>query len=199
MIEEHAPYNHHYEVAWTLWLCRSLSIRLDQRATQLAARVENSVCGCLFLMMRTRSLLSGRGNIAEWTESVTSDDLQGEHWMLIYEAGIRKTWKIPGAEAAVAAEPHFKVLRDEKVSFFDASATNVAIELPRINHLLKAALKGRRSAVLNGNIFFESNVPRDRRKYQTLGEDYGEDTEGIGSIFDGFGADFDELDDILPN
>ena len=91
MIEEHAPYNHHYEVAWTLWLCRSLSIKLGERATRLAARVENSVCGCLFLMMRSRSLLTGRGNISEWTGTVTSEDLQGEHWMLIYEAGTRKS------------------------------------------------------------------------------------------------------------
>lgn len=195
MIEEHAPYNHHYEVAWTLWLCRSLSIRLAERATSLAARVENSVCGCLFLMMRSRSLLSGRGSISDWTGAVTPEDLQGEHWMLIYEASMRKSWKIPGAEAAVAADPHFSVLRDEKVSFFDASSSNIAVELPGINRLLETALDGRRSAILTGNILVQSNIPRDRRKYQTLGEDYGEDSEFWESRFDVFGTDQDELDD----
>lgn len=197
MIEEHAPYNHHYEVAWTLWLCRSLSIKLGERATQLAARVENSVCGCLFLMMRSRSLLTGRGSISEWTGTVTSEDLQGEHWMLIYEAGTRKSWKIPGAETAVAADPHFSVLRDQNVSFFDASATNIAVELPKINYLLEAALDGRRSAILAGNILFESNIPRASRKYQTLGEDYGEDNDAWESRYDIFGGDHDDLEDDL--
>jgi hypothetical protein len=194
MIEEHAPYNHHYEVAWTLWLCRSLSIKLSERATQLAARVENSVCGCLFLMMRSRSLLTGRGSISEWTGTVTSDDLQGEHWMLIYEAGTRKSWKIPGAEAAVAADPHFSVLRDQKISFFDTSASNIAVGLPKINYLLQAALDGRRSATLSGNILFESNIPPARRKYQTLGEDYGDDNEVERNWYDTLGGDHDDLE-----
>lgn len=192
MIEDHAPYNHHYEVAWILWLCRSLSIKLGERATQLAARVENSICGCLFLMMRSRSLLSGRGNISEWSGNVTAEDLQGEHWMLIYEAGTRKSWKIPGAEAAVAAHSHFSALRDQGVSFFDTSASNVAVDLPRINYLLETALDGRRSARLNGNILFESNVPRNRRKFQTLGEDYGDDGDPLESWFDD--SDFGHLE-----
>nr|WP_321525730.1 RNA-directed DNA polymerase [uncultured Cohaesibacter sp.] len=195
MIEEHAPYNHHYEVAWILWLCRSLSIKLGERATQLAARVENSICGCLFLMMRSRSLLSGRGSVSEWTGAVTAEDLQGEHWMLIYEAGIRKSWKIPGAEAAVSADPHFSALRDQSISFFNPSASNVPVELPRINNLLEAALEGRRSAILNGNIRFESNIPRSLRKFQTLGEDYGEDDEAWGNQFYFSDADQDDFDD----
>lgn len=197
IIEEHAPYNHHYEVAWSLWLCRSLEIRLGERATQLASRVENSACGCLFLMMRSRSLLTGRGSISEWTGTVASEDLQGEHWMLIYEAGIRRTWKIPGAESAVADDPHFSALKERNVSFFDTSARNVALELPQINYLLERALAGRRSAILNGNILFESRIPRAHREYQTLGEDYGEDSQDWEHRFDGFGNDFDDLDGIL--
>ncbi|WP_176806974.1 RNA-directed DNA polymerase [Alloyangia pacifica] len=197
MIEEHAPYNHHYEVAWTLWLCRSLGIRLGERATQLASRVENSACACLFLMLRSRSLLTGRGSITEWTGTVTSEDLHGEHWMLIYEAGVRKTWKIPGAEAAVTGEPHFRALKEKDVSFFDTSARNVPLELPQINRLLERALEGRRTAVLNGNILFESRIPRSRREYQTLGEDYGEDSGNWDEEFHVFGNELDDLDELF--
>jgi hypothetical protein len=178
MIEEHAPYNHHYEVVWTLWLCRSLSIRLGERATQLAAKVENSLCACLVLMLRSRTLLTGRGAISDWMTSVTPDDLLGEHWMLVYEAGIRKSWKLPGAEAAVDSDPHFRVLRDERISFFDTSATNLALELPSINQLLEVSLGDRRSAVLPGNIYAESHTPRLQRRYEKLGEDYGTDDFG---------------------
>lgn len=175
MLEEHAPYNHHYEVAWTLWLCRSLSIRLGARATQLVARIENSVCACLVYMLRGRTLLTGRGTVSDWTGSVTADDLRGEHWMLIYEAGIRRSWTLPGAEAAVDADPHFRVLRDQGISFFDGAATNVALELPTIDNLLEFGLARRRSAVLPGAIFVERRTPLRPRRYEKLGEDYGND------------------------
>ena len=177
LIEEHAPYNHHFEVAWTLWLCRSLAIRLGERATQLVARVENSICACLVLMLRSRTLLTGRGAISDWTGKVDENDLQGEHWMLVYEAGRRKSWPLPGAEDAVNADPHFRVLRDQGVSFFDASATNFALELPRINSLIEEGLAGRRAAVLPGAIYAESAIPRRERKYERLGEDYGNEDE----------------------
>lgn len=189
MIEEHAPYNHHYEVAWTLWLCRSLSIRLGVRATQLVARIENSVCACLVYMLRSRTLLTGRGTVSDWTGPVTVDDLRGENWMLIYEAGIRRSWTLPGAQAAVDADPHFRVLRDLGITFFDSSATNVALDLPTIDNLLELGLARRRSAVLHGAIFVERRTPLRPRRYEKLGEDYGNED---------FGWDFlhrDPLDD----
>ncbi len=177
MLEDHAPYNHHYEVVWTLWLCRSLLIRLSQRATQLVAQIENSLCGCLVYMLRSRTLLTGRGAVSDWIGTVSADDLRGEHWMLIYEAGFRRSWALPGAEAAIDADPHFRVLRDLGISFFDNAATNIALELPTIDHLMEASLAGRRSAVLRGAIFIERRTPQRPRRYQKLGEDYGnEDT-----------------------
>ncbi|RWP08949.1 RNA-directed DNA polymerase [Mesorhizobium sp.] len=191
MIEEHAPYNHHYEVVWTLWLCRSLSIRLGERATQLVAKVENSFCACLVLMLRSRALLTGRGAISDWIGTVNEEDLLGEHWMLVYEAGIRKSWKLPGAEAAVSVDPHFRVLRDQRISFFDTAATNVALELPTINQLLEASLGERRSAVLPGTIYVESRTPRRQRRYEKLGEDYGSDDFG----WSGFPREDGSLDD----
>lgn len=175
MIEDHAPYNHHYEVTWVLWLCRSLSIRLGERATQLVARVENSLCACLVLMLRSRTLLTGRGAVSDWIGPVDGSDLSGEHWLLIYEAGIRRGWALPGSEAAIDADPHFRVLRDQGISFFDTSATNIPLELPSINGMLENSLAGRRSATLPGLINFETRTPRDRRRYERLGEDYGDE------------------------
>jgi hypothetical protein len=195
MIEDHAPYNHHYEVVWTLWLCRSLSIRLSQRATQLVARIENSICACLVYMLRGRTLLTGRGAVSDWAGPVTADDLRGEHWMLVYEAGVRRSWTLPGAQAAVDADPHFRVLRDLGISFFDGAATNVALELPTIDNLLERSLAGRRSAVLPGTIFIETRTPQRPRRYEKLGEDYGNDEIGW-PFFGGLnGGGFDEDDD----
>lgn len=195
MIEEHAPYNHHYEVVWTLWLCRSLSIRLGERATQLVAKIENSLCACLVLMLRSRTLLTGRGAVSDWTGTVSESDLLGEHWMLVYEAGIRKSWALPGAEASVNADPHFRVLRDQRISFFDTTATNIALGLPTIDRLLEASLRGRRSAVLSGTIYVESRTPRHQRRYEKLGEDYGNDDAGWSIFSGGWEEEFPDNDD----
>lgn len=175
MIDEHAPYNHHYEVVWTLWLCRSLSIRLGERATRLVSKLENSLCACLVLMLRSRTLLTGRGAVSDWSGTVSESDLFGEHWILVYEAGCRRSWGLPGAETAVGAEPHFRALRDQGISFLDTSATNVALDLPSIDRLLEDRLGGRRSAVLPGTIRVERRTPLRPRRYERLGEDYGSD------------------------
>jgi hypothetical protein len=129
-------------------------------------------------MLRSRTLLTGRGSVSDWTGTVNEGDLLGEHWMLVYEGGIRKSWGLPGAEAAVGADPHFRVLRDHGISFFNTTATNVALELPTIDRLLEARLSGRRSAVLPGTIHFETRMPRSQRRYEKLGDDYGTDDEG---------------------
>jgi hypothetical protein len=193
MIEEHAPHNHHYEVVWTLWLCRSLSIRLGERSTRLVSKVENSLCACLVFLLRSRTLLTGRGGLSEWIGPVDESDLRGEHWMLVYEAGIRKSWRLPGAESAVNVDPHFRVLRDQGVSFFNSTATNVALELPSINQLLEASLGGRRSAVLPGAVHAESRTPRRERRYEKLGEDYGSEDPEWSAFSRDWDAEFGEI------
>lgn len=82
------------------------------------------------------------------------------------------------------ADPHFRALRDQRISFFDTTATNVALGLPSIDNLLEASLDGRRSAVLPGAIHVESRTPRRQRRYEKLGEDYGSD-DSDWAIFSG--------------
>lgn len=180
MVEDHAPYNHHYEIAWTLWLCRSLDIKLGERATALVARVENSVCACLVLMLRTRRLLTGRGAVSDWIGAVTSEDLRGEHWLLIYEAGIRSGWSLPGAAQAIQDDPFFRAIRDAGIKFFDTTATNLPLQLPSIDQLIEYSLGERRSALLPGAIHAASRARGRTRRYDRLGEDYGDDTPDWG-------------------
>lgn len=184
MIEEHAPYNHHYEVSWILWLCRSLSIKLGERSTGLISRIENSFCGLLLLMLRSRGLLTGRGAVSDWTGTVTAEDLHGPHWMLIYESSLRKTWALPGASEAVDGDPHFRVLKAQGVSFFNSSATNIPLALPNIEMRLTGQLNGRKSATLPGAIRFELAHSRRGGEYEELGEDYGECGMGRDPFYD---------------
>ncbi|WP_152616619.1 RNA-directed DNA polymerase [Sphingomonas sp. ERG5] len=190
MITDHAPYNHHFEVAWTLWLARSLNIKLNDEATAMASAVENSVCGCLILLLRTRGLLSGRTLTSSWLNSLDTESLHGENWLLTYEAGIRASWRIRDASTAVGSNPYFTALKNRNVSFFDTLARNKPLDLPGIRPKLLAALKGRKSGVLPGLIFIKRSEYSNDSFYEKLGSDYSE-----GDIIFPWGGNFDFDDD----
>jgi hypothetical protein len=172
MIEEHAPYNHHYEVAWTLWLARSLNIKLDKRCTNLSSSVENSICACLVLLLRSKKLLTGQSNLPSWLSNITSDDLHGEHWLVAYEAGIRKTWRASGSDAAVNGNVYFRSLKRRRVSFFDSRARNRPVDLPGIKVRMRVVLGSRASISLPGLITIDKSDYNRDSYYETLGSNY---------------------------
>jgi hypothetical protein len=133
VIADHAPYNQHFEVAWALWLARSLEIRLSPRASSLILRMENDICVMLALHLRGRRLLPGGSQISSWLGPVTAADLRGEHWLLIYEAASRKGWPIDGAASAVAGDDFFKAMKDEKSHSTTVKHTTARLTFPALN------------------------------------------------------------------
>jgi hypothetical protein len=176
IIADHAPYNHHFEVAWTLWLARSLDIRLSPAASSFVMRIENDVCAILALHLRGRHLLSGGTRALSWISSVAAEDLYVDHWLLIYEAALHKGWPIAGASAAVSANKFFDSLKAEGISFYNTRAYNRPLNIPRIETELLSALSGRKRAILPGAILGVSG-PREGRVFERLGGEYGEDDE----------------------
>lgn len=187
IVADHAPYNHHFEVAWALWLARSLNIRLSSVSSSLVFRMENDICALLALHLRSRRLISG--SKLEWLSAIGPEDLRSDHWLLIYEAALRTGWRVPGAATAVAADKFFAALRSEGVSFYDSRAYNRPLNLPQIAWKLDSALAGRKRALLPGAIMAVGEAKKE--DYEELGGDYGND-----DIFD-FHRGGDEVDDIV--
>lgn len=175
IIADHAPYNQHFEVAWALWLARSLDIRLSAVSSSLVLRMENDICAVLSLHLRGRRLMSGRNVISSWLGSVTAEDLRGDHWLLIYEGAVRRGWSVPGALAAVAADKFFAAMKSENVSFYDSRAYNRPLNLPGIDRQIRIALGERKRALLPGAIMAVSKSPWQEGDYEELGGDYGND------------------------
>ncbi|HEX9965362.1 MAG TPA: RNA-directed DNA polymerase [Allosphingosinicella sp.] len=192
IIRDHAPYNQHFEVAWALWLARSLDIRLSATASTLVLKMENDVCAILALHLRARRLLSGGRQVSSWLGPVASADLRGDHWLLIFEAAARKGWPVAGAAAAVAGDNFFSAMQSEGISFYNSRAYNRPLNLPLIDWRLREALGSRKRAVLPGAILAVSATPGGKRDYEELGSDYGDDDDGYSR----FAAD-DQYDDDL--
>jgi hypothetical protein len=165
IITDHAPYNHHFEVAWALWLSRSLNIRLSPAASSFVMRIENDVCAILALHLRGRHLLSGGTRALSWMSAVDEGDLYGDHWLLIYESALHKGWPIVGASAAVSANKFFKSLKAEGISFYNTRAYNRPLNIPRIEAGLRRALSGRKRAILPGAVLGVS-APREERAFE---------------------------------
>jgi hypothetical protein len=183
VIADHAPYNQHFEVAWALWLARSLEIRLSPTASSLVLRMENDICIMLGLHLRGRRLLSGGSQISSWLGQVAPPDLRGNHWLLIYEAASRKGWPINGAAAAVTGDSFFAAMKAEKISFYDIRAYNRPLNIPGIERRIHAALKGKPRALLPGTVMAVRPSERSEYDYEELGGDYGDETEELRSRF----------------
>jgi hypothetical protein len=125
LIEDHAPLDHHSEVAWCLWMCKDLDLQLHAGNIDCVAEMHSSVCALLLLDLAHAGKLAKPLNLAYWKSFENSAALHGELWLLSYEAGVRG-WA--GFSAVhIKANPYFEVLRHANVRFYDPTAKIAAI------------------------------------------------------------------------
>jgi hypothetical protein len=185
MVLEHSPLNHHYEVAWILWLAFSLGIRLTRAATEALCRIQNCFCALLALQLADRGLLDGPFDVSSWL-SISGPDFYGTHWLLIYEGAVHG-WLGAPARNVVSADPFFSALMNEGISFFDQNVPNRPLKVAESEFLLQRRLGGRRSGRLPGNVFVQVRQGEPvEDDFEVLGDEYG---------FDEFADDFPDFDD----
>ena len=124
IICHHAPLNHHHEVAWCLWFCKKYALPIDKVSALAILDMHNPVCTLMMLdhldnHATTSSLKSDpeiSTLISQIDKNAKPDDLYGEDWILLYE-GVRNGWL--SNINVVIGNPHFKVLLDNHISFYD--------------------------------------------------------------------------------
>lgn len=191
LVIEHALYNHHFEVSWLLWMAISLNIRLTPNASKLIFRIENDICAILALHMRQRRLVGSSKELSSWLGPVSSEDLLGNHWLLIYEAALHDSWAIEGAKEAVDGDPFFSAMREKGVSFYTTVTRNRPVNIPDIQPYLWAQLGQRRRGLLPGNIWIERDLSTEA-EYEELGADYDEDDDDLSHLWRRHDEDDDE-------
>ena len=134
VIEDHAPLDHHSEVAWCLWMCKALDLQLHVQNIDRVADMHSSVCALLLLDVAQAGKLVQPPNLTYWKSFENSPALHGELWLLSYEAGVRG-WA--GFSAAhVKANRYFQVLHQANVHFYDPTA-----KLPPVFQVKSMAMK----------------------------------------------------------
>lgn len=164
IIKEHAPLNHHSEVAWCLWISKKNQLMISQENVAPVTMMRSSVCSLILLDMEASGLLPCRIDYAVWDSLRDRLSLWGEQWLLCYEAGVRGWGGF--APDTVKADQHFKLLAEATVRFYDASASGT----PMFTFNLEAVLHAKGEIPDNLLQLLEGD---DAEDYVTFEQDHG--------------------------
>ena len=117
IILTHAPRAHGSEVAWALWGALAWGLRMSHKVATAVSAMDDDVVALLALDADTRHLFpAGALDKTDWQLALNQPDvLEGEHWLLAYEAN-RQGWL---STPAVAQNPVFLAMNTGQVSFYD--------------------------------------------------------------------------------
>ncbi|MBU1182649.1 MAG: RNA-directed DNA polymerase [Proteobacteria bacterium] len=137
IISIHAPLGHGSEVAWAIFSLILLSLPVHQKPIEVASVMEDPVVAVLALDAKVKNLTPQDFTFDHFATHMTTENLYGDHWLLSYEANVKGWLPSVGPDDHVMADPCFKYLKDNNVSFYDNSFTlgNVSIKpLPDIKN-----------------------------------------------------------------
>lgn len=121
LLREHAPFGHHSEVAWALWIAIDNSVKLSRSVVQPITNAQSSICALLVLHLESLGLTSGRLSTSNLKLKCNASSLQTEDWLLAYQA--EKDSLFSGLAAYVSADPNFSHLLSSSVTFYDKNAS----------------------------------------------------------------------------
>lgn len=119
IIQHNAPQGHGSEVAWALWGCLALDVRLGRPVSRLVDRMNDDVVALLALECEQRRVLP-RGSLdrQRWATAVTAPNAaDSDHWLLAYEGHAKGWLPNPG----LTTDPIFGPMLRAGVSFFDST------------------------------------------------------------------------------
>lgn len=162
IVKEHAPLEHHSEVAWCLWICKELDLKLESENVSAVAGVHSSVCALLLMDLSHSGKLDLKPPETFWRSVDTVDGLKEEFWLMCYEAG-RRGWGGFTSARITADAAYFNYLGLLGVTFYNETATSKLLFEVRPGTLKKLDLTDMQS-------FFERDDADDFLEY--------DDTEG---------------------
>lgn len=117
----HLRLNNDFEVAWTLWILKSLKIVVSENLGENISESKNPIVILTALDLFHSGFMPKGLVIANWKQYLTQENLYSEFWLIAYEAKM-KGW-IPTPTDYIDKDPFFKILKDNGVSFYNEIRT----------------------------------------------------------------------------
>lgn len=105
-----------FEVAWALWLAKSLSLTIPERIAQSISTYNNPIVVLIALDLESEGFIPVGLDKTGWEALLTTDNLYSENWLIAYEA-FRHGWLTTGVDH-VSVDPFFKLLLDNNIAFY---------------------------------------------------------------------------------
>jgi hypothetical protein len=144
LIMDHSGLAHSSEVAWALWACLALGIKILPEAASRVTECLDSAVALLALHCEAEGLVNGSLDHTTWSSYMNKKSLYEEHWLLSYEANVKGWLQSQGRGDHIASDPNFQFLKAKGVSFYDVtkavrSSSGVPTPVPSLPTLPKVA------------------------------------------------------------
>lgn len=124
VIRREAPLRHSSYVAWAIWACLVLEIRITRVNARALQEIDDVVVALLTLHANRKGLLSGAPRFSNWKTFMTREDLDDRMWLLAYEARYKSWLPTHGGGDHIAGHPLFEYLRKKDVHFYEESTVS---------------------------------------------------------------------------
>jgi hypothetical protein len=121
LIIDHSGFAHSSEVAWALWACLALGITISPEASDAVSKCQDSVIALLSLHCEVQGLVGAPLDHTVWLGYMNQDNLYEEHWLLAYEANVKRWLPSQNGHDYVSADPNFHFLKAAGVTFYDVA------------------------------------------------------------------------------
>jgi hypothetical protein len=121
IILHHSKLNHSHEIAWALWLSKTLEISVKEEAANKISDIEDSIVALIALDLREQGLISSGLDLTRWQSLMTTDDLYSDNWLLAYEAKIKGWLPSQDRDDHINEDEFFGKLKRNNVSFYDST------------------------------------------------------------------------------
>jgi len=120
LIELSVRKRNNFEVAWGLWIAKSLKITVDSNLIQQIFLSEDpvSILVALDLVNSKLTMKPLTKEIGDLSRSIDGASLYGDLWLLAYE-GVLRGWLKPTDPDLLKHDEFFKILKANRISFYD--------------------------------------------------------------------------------
>lgn len=120
LIITHSASRHSSEVANAAWACLALNLRIRDRAVDAISNCDDSVVALLALDCEQRGLVAKPLEKSLWSSHMSVEALYDKHWLLAYEANVKKWLPSRNGTDYVNSDVNFGFLKRNKVTFYDS-------------------------------------------------------------------------------
>ena len=108
---------HGSEASWAVWGHILFNLPLDAADVAALSGTQEDIVALVSLDARSRGLIPPATLFPNWQNALTSGGLQDGHWLLAFEA-IIKRWLVPSGANPIATNPAYAHLAANNISFY---------------------------------------------------------------------------------